>query len=725
MKERSFKKVSSLVVAFTLFFGSFAAMWSAPGAEAATVSQVRTNVLNYLSGLPNTTSNRVLTGQFTQYGQYAKMEESFAGATSKMGGKAPAIVGVDYASLIDTSTIYTPQPNNIVRQQWLSGGLATISVHFPNPYDPSQGSRGQLSNNTDIFTSGTATYNRWQSYLSQVADGLQELRDQGIVVLWRPLHESNGDWFWWCTGGTGRVLTHDNYKRLWTDMYNYFTNTRGLNNLIWVYSPFNTGDANSVTLDYPGTSYVDMTGLDVYTSDISPNAIKGYDQLVALNKPFAFTEFGSCYAESCVPSNWEWTNLINGIKTYFPKTVYFQAWYGSWTIGYTGTDTGRANFTNDAWTATRDEVPGLSRTLTTQILNPGFESGESWWKFSESHFSVSTDDKYSGTKSAKVVGTGANNYSNLFQVLYVTPNTNYTVTFKAKSNMGVFYKITDESYNVVGTASGTTNTNNTWTSYTLNFNSGSRSIVYLMFTDGGTGTAYFDDVTITGGSSSTDTQAPTAPTGLTSTGKTDTSVSLSWTASTDNVGVTGYDIYRNGTYATSVTGTSGTVTGLSANTTYSFTVKAKDAAGNVSPASSALSVTTNAAVTNLIANPGFENGTTSWNAGSAFSLSTTDKNTGTNSVKLTGTSGFSNLFQSVNVAANTNYTLKFWAKSGASHQVKVVTSGWNMIASTSTTANNTWTQYTLTFNSGSNTQVIISATDTASGTSYFDDFVLN
>jgi len=64
MKKRSVKKVSSLIVTFTLFFGSFAAMWSAPGAEAAMVSQVRTNVLNYLSGLPNTTSNRVLTGQF-------------------------------------------------------------------------------------------------------------------------------------------------------------------------------------------------------------------------------------------------------------------------------------------------------------------------------------------------------------------------------------------------------------------------------------------------------------------------------------------------------------------------------------------------------------------------------------------------------------------------------------------------------------------------------------
>jgi len=95
--------------------------------------------------------------------------------------------------------------------------------------------------------------------------------------------------------------------------------------------------------------------------------------------------------------------------------------------------------------------------------------------------------------------------------------------------------------------------------------------------------------------SAADTQAPTQPANLASTSKTDTSVSLSWTASSDNVGVTGYDVYNGSTLAASVTGTTATLTGLTAGTAYSFTVKARDAAGNVSAASSALSVTTNAA----------------------------------------------------------------------------------------------------------------------------------
>jgi Cellulose binding domain/Fibronectin type III domain len=91
-----------------------------------------------------------------------------------------------------------------------------------------------------------------------------------------------------------------------------------------------------------------------------------------------------------------------------------------------------------------------------------------------------------------------------------------------------------------------------------------------------------------------DTTPPSAPTNLRSTGTTSSSVSLAWNASTDNVGVTGYQVFVNGGGSVSVTGTSATVGGLAASTTYSFTVKAHDAAGNVSGASSAVSVKTGA-----------------------------------------------------------------------------------------------------------------------------------
>ncbi len=98
---------------------------------------------------------------------------------------------------------------------------------------------------------------------------------------------------------------------------------------------------------------------------------------------------------------------------------------------------------------------------------------------------------------------------------------------------------------------------------------------------------------IWGGTSSTDTQAPTAPTSLASTSKTAVSISLSWNASTDNAAVTGYDVYANSAYKTTVSGTTATITGLTASTSYSIYVKAKDAAGNTSASSNTISVTTN------------------------------------------------------------------------------------------------------------------------------------
>ncbi|OLB76779.1 MAG: hypothetical protein AUI14_17785 [Actinobacteria bacterium 13_2_20CM_2_71_6] len=107
-----------------------------------------------------------------------------------------------------------------------------------------------------------------------------------------------------------------------------------------------------------------------------------------------------------------------------------------------------------------------------------------------------------------------------------------------------------------------------------------------------TGGPNVDKLTVTSQSGGGDTQPPTAPANLASTGVTASSVSLSWSASSDNVGVTGYDVYNGTALATTVTGTSATVTGLAASTSYTFTVKAHDAAGNVSGASNAVTATT-------------------------------------------------------------------------------------------------------------------------------------
>lgn len=115
----------------------------------------------------------------------------------------------------------------------------------------------------------------------------------------------------------------------------------------------------------------------------------------------------------------------------------------------------------------------------------------------------------------------------------------------------------------------------------------------------GTNHIFFDvsntNFTITAGS--TDTVAPTAPT-LAASGTTQTTTNLSWSGATDNVAVTGYDVLRNGTViGSTTTATTFAVTGLTASTAYTFNVRAKDAAGNVSVNSNTVSVTTTAVAT--------------------------------------------------------------------------------------------------------------------------------
>ncbi|MGG5209800.1 endonuclease [Chryseobacterium sp. MIQD13] len=94
------------------------------------------------------------------------------------------------------------------------------------------------------------------------------------------------------------------------------------------------------------------------------------------------------------------------------------------------------------------------------------------------------------------------------------------------------------------------------------------------------------------GSAVADTEAPTAATNLTTQNPTSNTISLSWTAATDNIGVVGYDVYVNGVLKTTVSGTTVTVQGLSPSTTYTFYVIAKDASGNASPQSNSAVGTT-------------------------------------------------------------------------------------------------------------------------------------
>ncbi|MCY9666026.1 glycosyl hydrolase family 18 protein [Paenibacillus alginolyticus] len=175
--------------------------------------------------------------------------------------------------------------------------------------------------------------------------------------------------------------------------------------------------------------------------------------------------------------------------------------------------------------------------------------------------------------------------------LHATGTTTSSVSLAwnaSTDNIGVTGYDIYQASTLVGSVSGST------LSYTkTGLNAGTTYTYTVKAKDAaGNVSAASNSVSATTNTSGGDTQAPTAPTNLSVTGTTSSSVSLSWTASTDNVGVTGYDVYNGASLAVSVTGTTATVIGLAASTTYTFTVKAKDAAGNVSAASSSVTGTT-------------------------------------------------------------------------------------------------------------------------------------
>jgi len=126
---------------------------------------------------------------------------------------------------------------------------------------------------------------------------------------------------------------------------------------------------------------------------------------------------------------------------------------------------------------------------------------------------------------------------------------------------------------------------------------------------------------------------------------------------------------------------------------------------------------------NMITNAGFEMSATSpWSIDNVFSVTSTDKNSGYNSVLLNGTNNSGNMFQYINVTPNTDYTFSFYAKSSTTGLWYGITNAsWTgNLAFGTTTANSQWTKYTLTFNSGNNSTVAVRFSDLG-GTHYIDD----
>ncbi|MEU5612611.1 glycoside hydrolase family 18 protein [Streptomyces sparsogenes] len=222
------------------------------------------------------------------------------------------------------------------------------------------------------------------------------------------------------------------------------------------------------------------------------------------------------------------------------------------------------------------------------VRNPGFESGLSGWTCSAASGAAVASPARSGSSALKATPAGQDN-ARCAQTVGVQPDSSYTLSAWVQG-----------SYVYLG-ASGTGTTDvSTWTpsatgwqQLTTSFKTGPNTTSVTVYTHGwyGQPAYYADDISLTGpGGSTPGDPVPTAPTGLRTGAVTSSSVALSWTAVS---GATGYNVYRDGTKVQAVGGTSATVTGLAASTSYQFQVTATNAAGE-SPRSAAVTGTTSA-----------------------------------------------------------------------------------------------------------------------------------
>jgi mannan endo-1,4-beta-mannosidase len=158
----------------------------------------------------------------------------------------------------------------------------------------------------ELVTDGTALNQAWKKHADTIAGYLNQLQQANVPVLWRPYHEMNGVWFWWCNkpGESG-------FKKLWIMMYQYFVTHHKLNNLIWVWNTNaprdRLGDEAGPYEDFwPGSQYVDVLAADVYRRDWKQSH---HDDLLKLagGKPIALGEVGNIPPPDVLAGQPMWT----------------------------------------------------------------------------------------------------------------------------------------------------------------------------------------------------------------------------------------------------------------------------------------------------------------------------------------------------------------------------------------------------------------------------------
>jgi mannan endo-1,4-beta-mannosidase len=238
---------------------------------------------------------RTLSGQHVLYWQWENAGEPALAAPDQhvlnTVNRIPAVFGTDFGDVQNASD--RQNIINLLRQQYDSGRIVTVSYHFP-------GTRGDLAGVVD--PANTTVRPAFFARVEELVTLLRGLDVDGtrVPVIFRPLHEMNAPWpiIWWGKDGSA------NLKALWQEIWNRFHNravpAENLHNVLWMFSANAWLDSPPGTVDppndyYPGAAYVDMLGADIYTEAGYTWNKQYHDVLLALggNRPIAITESGS------------------------------------------------------------------------------------------------------------------------------------------------------------------------------------------------------------------------------------------------------------------------------------------------------------------------------------------------------------------------------------------------------------------------------------------------
>jgi mannan endo-1,4-beta-mannosidase len=260
-----------------------------------TLSTDAAKVLTYLGRLSNDTKPGVIVGQYCRNMGLICDDFYFQDAIGRLhdqSGKWPGILSIEYEmERVHFSDELSGANQRLIIPYSQAGGLVSITWDPANPWGPDpQNAWRDIEHHypgADLHAllPGGAKRGEWLASLNRIAGALAELRDAGVVALWRPMQEMNHTVYWWAKKNTSDA--HEVYIALWRDMFDYFTSVKSLNNLLWTFAP--TGTQAWSSFPYPGDSYVDVVAGTYYSNGL---CIAGYDDFLAYGKPIAMSEYG-------------------------------------------------------------------------------------------------------------------------------------------------------------------------------------------------------------------------------------------------------------------------------------------------------------------------------------------------------------------------------------------------------------------------------------------------